>query len=227
MERDGGQLIRRDPTTPVDLAGIGLGVMIGDVPTGGPYTIRVAPADQPTAPARQFFHILVGDIWLLGGQSNMYGIDVVKEDLPVLPWLNMPNVRHIDLAVHCCPALPLIHRIPETLAAFTLKSQYPDDPDETIRAMIASGNLLAESIARTSLFASFMRRVVSDWVHTLAMGGSRRSGTRVRRARATTCRAPRQRTPVAGSRAWFFQGEQHAIFGDGRGPEENRRKSYS
>ncbi len=72
--------------------------MIGDVPTGGPYTIRVAPADQPTAPARQFFHILVGDIWLLGGQSNMYGIDVVKEDLPALPWLNMLNVRHIDRA---------------------------------------------------------------------------------------------------------------------------------
>ena len=178
---------------------------------------RCARSDRPTVPARQFFHILVGDIWLLGGQSNMYGIDVVKEDLPAQPWLNMLNVRHVDRDAHWCAAVPPIHRIPEAFAAFTLKSQHPEYADDRIRAKIASGQPVG--VIDCSYF--FARKLHAEsgvpiGLIPCAIGGSLsiwdpKGGDGNRYEFAL------HHVKTAGGRIkglLFFQGEQDAIFGD-------------
>ena len=217
VEQDDGRMVRRGEGSSIDLVGTLPCLTIGPIPTGGPYTIRVAPVDRPTVPARQFFHILVGDIWLLGGQSNMYGIDVVKEDLPAQPWLNMLNVRHVDRDAHWCAAVPPIHRIPEAFAAFTLKSQHPEYADDRIRAKIASGQpvggidcsyffarkLHAESGVPIGLIPCAIGGSLSIWD---PKGGD---GNRYEFAL--------HHVKTAGGRIkglLFFQGEQDAIFGD-------------
>ena len=48
---------------------------LADVPVGGEYTLRFSLGDQQA----EFRHILVGDIWLIGGQSNAVGISHVPE----------------------------------------------------------------------------------------------------------------------------------------------------
>jgi len=54
---------------------------IKGVPTGGPYTIEVrVPGAPGTAAVKQ---VLVGDLWVLGGQSNMQGVgDLVDVEPP-------------------------------------------------------------------------------------------------------------------------------------------------
>src|SRR5262249_27362652 len=104
---------------------------------GGPYTITVSRKDDPTKFRKEFKRILVGDIWLLGGQSNMFGIDVIKEELPELPYLNMYNVMHIETTGHWCAGVPPIHRIPEQFARFTIRSQHPEYSQERVEKMIA------------------------------------------------------------------------------------------
>lgn len=49
-----------------------------------------------------FRHILVGDIWLMAGQSNMYGSVRLEEKLPALPYLNMLNFELIREEPHWC-----------------------------------------------------------------------------------------------------------------------------
>lgn len=54
---------------------------IRSLPTGGPYTILlrvVAPSGKVIADA-QLRHVLVGDLWILAGQSNMEGIGDLRE----------------------------------------------------------------------------------------------------------------------------------------------------
>ncbi|MEN6603051.1 MAG: sialate O-acetylesterase [Bryobacteraceae bacterium] len=64
---------------------------IKGVPTGGPYTIEVRVAGVPATAAVK--EVLVGDLWVLGGQSNMQGVgDLVDAEPPD------PQVHSFDLA---------------------------------------------------------------------------------------------------------------------------------
>lgn len=49
---------------------------IGDLPVGGPYTVelQVVSALGAELAGLQIKHVLVGDLWVLAGQSNMHGV---------------------------------------------------------------------------------------------------------------------------------------------------------
>lgn len=51
------------------------------IPVGGPYQITLTPVCSAGGPTEQleFENILVGDVWILGGQSNMEGIGQLKD----------------------------------------------------------------------------------------------------------------------------------------------------
>lgn len=217
VEGDRGQSIRRVEAAAIAVDGTARGVPIDDLPTGGPYTITVAPVDRPAEPLRRFRHVLVGDIWVLGGQSNMYGIDRVREDLPALPTVNMLDVRHVLRDAHWCAAVPPIHRIPEPHATFTLKAQHPDYPDERIRSIIAGGQPVG-GIDGSYFFARklYAESGVPIGLIPCATGGSlslwdprerdtNRYGFVLHHIRSVGGR-------IKG--VLFFQGEQDAIFGD-------------
>ncbi len=220
VEDQRGETIRRDESRAVDLGVRGRGVPIDGLPVGGPFTITVATANRPAEPLRRFLHVLVGDIWILGGQSNMYGIDVLREELPALSYVNMLNVRHLDRDAHWCAAVPPIHRIPESLAPFTLKSQHPEYSDDRIRAIIASG----QPVGGIDSSYFFARKLFADsgvpiGLIPCATGGSlsiwdpherdsNRYGFLLHHIQSFGGR-------IKGM--LFFQGEQDAIFG-----EENR-----
>src|SRR4051812_1484781 len=70
------------------VASVGKGLLVEKLPTGGPYTVEVVPDGGP-ARKTVFRHVLVGDLWLTGGQSNMFGGDLLGEDLPPLPRVNL------------------------------------------------------------------------------------------------------------------------------------------
>ncbi len=133
-----GHILRRIDSSPISSGAMGLGIVVEGLETGGPYTITVTVKDHPARPPVQFRRILVGDIWVLGGQSNMYGIDVIKEPLPELPYLNMLNLLHVERDAHWCAGVPPIHRIPESLAPFVIKGQHPEYSEEKVRSIVAS-----------------------------------------------------------------------------------------
>src|SRR5262249_30651492 len=155
--------------------------------------------------------------WLLGGQSNMYGIDVIKEKLPAMPAVNMLDVRHFDKDAHWCAAVPPIHRIPEPFATFTLKSQHPEFSEQRIREIIASKTpvggidgsyffarkLLAESKVPIGLIPCATGASLSIW--DPSERDRNRYGFLLHHVRAVGGR-------VKG--LLFYQGEQDAIFGD-------------
>jgi len=72
------------------------GVLLEGLPVGGPYLFEIAPnaASQDVPDKFSFHNILVGDLWILGGQSNMFGFNLPEEDLPALPQINMLNIMH-------------------------------------------------------------------------------------------------------------------------------------
>jgi sialate O-acetylesterase len=217
VEGDRGQSIRRVEAASIALAGAARGVPVDGLPTGGPYAISVAAADRPDEPLRRFRHVLVGDIWVLGGQSNMFGIDLVRENLPALPAVNMLDVRHLLRDAHWSLAVPPIHRIPEPFATFTLKAQHPDYSDERVRSIIASGQPVG-GIDCSYFFAHKLHAEsgVPIGLIPCAIGGS------------LSLWDPRERDSnrygfvlhhieSVGGRikgVLFFQGEQDAIFGD-------------
>ncbi|MFH1024870.1 MAG: sialate O-acetylesterase [Planctomycetota bacterium] len=49
--------------------------VLAGIPAGGPYTVTLAVGDRSVM-ARD---VLVGDVWLLGGQSNMQGVGLLKD----------------------------------------------------------------------------------------------------------------------------------------------------
>lgn len=61
------------------------GVLAG-VPTGGPYTIEIRV--RGTEPVVRAVNILVGDLWVLAGQSNMEGIGDMRDLEPGNPLVN-------------------------------------------------------------------------------------------------------------------------------------------
>ncbi len=67
------------------------------LPTGGPYSVEFAVAGDPAATAT-VRGVLVGDLWILAGQSNMEGVGDLIEVEPPSPYvhvLDMANRWHI------------------------------------------------------------------------------------------------------------------------------------
>ena len=62
---------------------------IGPIPAGGPYTLTV------TGPQVSVLHnILVGDVWICSGQSNMeFGVGNLLQPQAVIAGANVPNLR--------------------------------------------------------------------------------------------------------------------------------------
>ncbi len=59
-------------------------------PVGGPYTLKVSDADQSV----EFHEVLVGDVWLCGGQSNMeFGLSNARDGANEVQSANHPEIR--------------------------------------------------------------------------------------------------------------------------------------
>lgn len=57
---------------------------------GGPYTLKVSDADQSV----EFQNVLVGDVWLCGGQSNMeFGLTMARNGADAVKAANNPQIR--------------------------------------------------------------------------------------------------------------------------------------
>src|SRR5258708_31205305 len=68
-----GKSVRASEAMPKARDGKARALLLEGLPLGGPYTITISAKDQAAARPLVYKHILVGDIWLLGGQSNMFG----------------------------------------------------------------------------------------------------------------------------------------------------------
>ncbi|MGO8763689.1 MAG: sialate O-acetylesterase [Limisphaerales bacterium] len=59
-------------------------------PTGGPYSMKISDQDQSV----EFHEVLVGDVWLCGGQSNMeLGLTVASNGVDEAKSANHPEIR--------------------------------------------------------------------------------------------------------------------------------------
>ena len=67
--------------------GGGSDLLIQDIPVGGPYQIRLSNSKEKLE--KVFENVLVGDIWILAGQSNMQGVAKPKENYPLSKYVNM------------------------------------------------------------------------------------------------------------------------------------------
>jgi len=71
-------------------------------PVGGPYTLKVSDADQSV----EFHEVLVGDVWLCGGQSNMeFGLSNARNGANEVQSANHPEIRLfiVNKQVSCTP----------------------------------------------------------------------------------------------------------------------------
>jgi sialate O-acetylesterase len=116
------------PAQAASIASVGKGLLVEGLPTGGPYTVEIVPDGGPATKA-VFRHVLVGDLWLTGGQSNMFGGDLLGEDLPPLPRVNLLDTLHTHLDAHWCDSTPPLHRLDKALGTHTLKVFYPGITD--------------------------------------------------------------------------------------------------
>ena len=80
----GTQIAFHANITPEPAGGTARVVVLQKLPVGGPYRVAVVVSteDQDQPPRTLVFRqILVGDIWLMAGQSNMYGSVRLEEKL--------------------------------------------------------------------------------------------------------------------------------------------------
>ena len=81
--------------------------VVAAVPTGGPYRLdlRIAGSTDTVSVS----NLLVGDLWLLAGQSNMEGVGNLT-DLP----MTSPLVNSFDMTDHWVVASDPLHRLPDS-----------------------------------------------------------------------------------------------------------------
>ena len=79
---------------------------IDRVPTGGPYKLEVRVAGSPDLSSAG--HLLVGDLWILAGQSNMEGVG----NLVNLPQPS-PLINSFDMTDQWVEARDPLHRLPD------------------------------------------------------------------------------------------------------------------
>ena len=192
-------------------------VLVENLAVGGPYTIRVHDRRRSATALMEFHDVLVGDIWVLGGQSNMFGADIVKENLPAIPGINMLDLRHFDRDAHWSAAVPPIHRIPDQFAPFTLKSQHPEYTDEKIREIITNRRPVG-GIDGSYFFARklYAETKVPIGLIPCATGGSLSIWDPNKRVQNRYGFLLHHVQAVGGriKGVLFYQGEQDAIFGD-------------
>ncbi len=82
--------------------------LLTGIPVGGPYqvTLRVVASDGKPLDQFQADDLLVGDVWILGGQSNMEGIGLLKDAAKPLPL-----VRAFYMHDRWAPAKDPIHNL--------------------------------------------------------------------------------------------------------------------
>ncbi len=85
------------------LSGEGVFLQIEGLPVGGPYEVTLLAGEEL---ALGLAHVLVGDLWVLAGQSNMQGLAPILEQLPALPEVNM-----LGMSGQWQPAVPPLHRL--------------------------------------------------------------------------------------------------------------------
>lgn len=96
--------------SPSDSGGQTVDVM--DVPVGGPYRVEVSPArgSANAGSTLTFDDVLVGDLWVTGGQSNMFGAAIPEGNLPAIPGINVLDNKLRLLEAHWDAGKPPIHR---------------------------------------------------------------------------------------------------------------------
>ncbi len=214
-----GQRVRASEATPKARDGKARAIPLEGLPVGGPYTITISAKGLAAAKPLVFKHILVGDLWLLGGQSNMFGADAIKEELPTLPYLNMLNPVHIQTEAHWCSGTPPIHRIPDVFAPYTLRFHQPGITEDQIKKILAAKTPVG-SIDCSYFFARklYGESKVPIGLIPCAMGGALAMWDPKERDKNRYGFVERH-IKSAGGRIkgiLFFQGEQDAIFGDER-----------
>lgn len=97
-----------------------------ELPTGGPYELvgREAGGDVVTLVR----HVLVGDLWLLAGQSNMQGIGFLDRHVEA----PSPQVAVLDMARRWRPAVEPLHKL---YTSPDLVHRTTDDP-EALAALV-------------------------------------------------------------------------------------------
>lgn len=182
------------------------------VPTGGPYRleIRVMGVDA----IRTVEPLLVGDLWMLAGQSNMQGVG----DLKNLP-LPSAQVYSFNMADQWVPAEEPLHRLQDAVDSFHWRGN-PGEPKaplsgEALRKAIASRTKGAgvglpfalEMLARTGVPIGLIPSAhggtsMDQWSPSLKeQGGASLYGGMLRRFRAVGGR-------IAG--VLWYQGESDA-----------------
>ena len=81
--------------------------LLTEIPVGGPYSLSICVDNLKY----DFKDIYVGDLWLLGGQSNMEGAGVVTEQDEYYKTHTDEKVRAFYMEDEWRPAVPLLHRI--------------------------------------------------------------------------------------------------------------------
>lgn len=89
-------------------------VPLAGIPVGGPYTISIrhVPAKGGTPSEFHADDVLVGDVWILAGQSNMQGIGLLKDAAKP-----MPMVRAFYMHDEWAPAKDPIHNLCDAVDA--------------------------------------------------------------------------------------------------------------
>lgn len=62
---------------------------VTNIPTGGPYNVELHVSGVPAGTAVTMGHILVGDLWVLAGQSNMEGVGDLVDTTPAIEEVHM------------------------------------------------------------------------------------------------------------------------------------------
>jgi sialate O-acetylesterase len=104
------------------------------VPAGGPYRMEVRITGVEGV--RSVEPLLVGDLWMLAGQSNMQGVGDLK-DLPLPSAL----VHSFNMADHWAPAQEPLHRLEDAVDSFHWRRN-PGEPKARL-----SGAELRKAIA--------------------------------------------------------------------------------
>ena len=195
-------------------------VIIRGLPVGGPYVIQLAAQTKQAGnpgDAVKFGHILVGDLWLMAGQSNMYGSIRLEEDLPTLPYLNMLNFELIREEPHWCAGDPPIHRYPAELGASNmLQRQYPEATADEIAEMVKN-KVPAGGIGPGYFFAKalYQQSGVPIGLLPFAIGAALADWDPAKPNQGRYGFVQRQIQKIGGRAkgVLWYQGEQDAIFG--------------
>tara|TARA_R110001592_G_scaffold233427_1_gene491053 strand:+ start:101 stop:1540 length:1440 start_codon:yes stop_codon:yes gene_type:complete len=98
------------PWTPIGEGNTSWNATLNDVPVGGPYRVDLRiVVDGAPVEETSIFDVLVGDVWVLAGQSNMQGVgDRHDEDTPD------PQVHTFSMSYEWRLAQEPLHTLPES-----------------------------------------------------------------------------------------------------------------